>query len=149
MASRCPDRSSTEASQADNIAAAFRAFDQDQMLPHVIVDGDLTIVGRINLNSVIRGAFQSASLGYWVSQRRNGAGVATAAVAAMVTMTFSELGRHRIQGETLLHNAPFRRVLERNGFGEYGFAPSYLHIAGAWQDHALYQLINSEWSPTY
>jgi ribosomal-protein-alanine N-acetyltransferase len=33
-------------------------------------------------------------------------------------------------------------VLERNGFVRSGVAPAYLSIAGRWQDHALYQLIN-------
>jgi hypothetical protein len=32
-------------------------------------------------------------------------------------------------------------VLERNGFVRIGVAPSYLKIAGRWQDHVLFQLV--------
>jgi ribosomal-protein-alanine N-acetyltransferase len=34
-------------------------------------------------------------------------------------------------------------VLERNGFARFGVAPTYLKIAGKWQDCALYQVITS------
>ena len=57
-------------------------------------------------------------------------------------MAFGELGLHRIQAGTLLHNTGSQRVLERNGFQRFGVAPQYLRIAGQWQDHALYQLIS-------
>ncbi len=48
----------------------------------VIVDGTGDLVGTLNINNIIRVAFQSASIGYWVSQDRNGKGFASAAVAA-------------------------------------------------------------------
>jgi ribosomal-protein-alanine N-acetyltransferase len=32
-------------------------------------------------------------------------------------------------------------VLEKNGFEAYGTARAYLHIAGQWQDHRMYQRI--------
>lgn len=35
-----------------------------------------------------------------------------------------------------------RRVLEHNGFVRFGTAPAYLRIAGRWQDHVLYQVLN-------
>jgi ribosomal-protein-alanine N-acetyltransferase len=109
--------------------------------PHVIeVDG--AIAGRINLNNVVRGPFQSASLGYWVSRHLNGRGVATAAVAEMVRIAFDDLALHRVEAGTLLHNTGSQRVLERNGFVRFGMAPKYLKIAGTWQDHALFQRVN-------
>jgi ribosomal-protein-alanine N-acetyltransferase len=33
-------------------------------------------------------------------------------------------------------------VLEHNGFVRFGVAPAYLNIAGRWQDHAMYQVVN-------
>ena len=96
-------------------------------------------VGRVNLNNVVRGAFCSADLGYWVDSAHNGRGVATAAVAAIVATAFTELRLHRVQAGTLLHNRGSQRVLERNGFTPIGVAPRYLHIAGRWQDHLLFQ----------
>ena len=98
---------------------------------------------RISLNGITRGAFQSASVGYWVSQSSNGRGLASAAVAEVVGLAFRGLGLHRLQAETLLHNAPSQRVLIRNGFRPFAVAPSYLKIAGEWQDHVLFHLLAS------
>jgi ribosomal-protein-alanine N-acetyltransferase len=120
------------------------ALDSEANEPHVIeVDG--AIAGRVNLNNVVRGPFQSCSLGYWVSRHVNGRGVATAAVGQIVRIAFGDLGLHRVEAGTLLHNTGSQRVLDRNGFVRFGLAPKYLKIAGAWQDHVLYQRIN-DWS---
>lgn len=113
--------------------------------PMVILD-EGAIVGRINLNSIVRGAAQSASVGYWVAAAHTGRGVATAALAATLAVGFDELGLHRVQGETLPHNRASQVVLERNGFERYGYAPRYLRIAGEWQDHVLYQQVNDGWT---
>ncbi|MFK3982277.1 GNAT family N-acetyltransferase [Micromonospora sp. NPDC050397] len=110
-------------------------------LPHVILDDD-RIVGRITLNTIVRGPFQSCSLGYWVGAADNGRGVASAAVREMVRVAFEEEGLHRVEASTLLHNFASQRVLQRNGFVRFGVAPNYLSIAGQWQDHVLHQVIN-------
>jgi ribosomal-protein-alanine N-acetyltransferase len=74
-----------------------------------------------------------------VAQAMNGKGHASRAVVLMLDVAFGELGLHRVQAATLLHNAGSQRVLERAGFTRIGVAPSYLHIAGSWQDHILFQ----------
>jgi ribosomal-protein-alanine N-acetyltransferase len=121
--------------------AVTHALDQHEkgtMLPHVILaKGE--IVGRITLNTIVRGPLQSAKLGSWVAENANGRGVATAAVAAIVPLAFGQLGLHRISAAALLHNVRSQRVLERSGFTRFGIAPRYLQIAGEFQDHALYQ----------
>jgi len=125
-------------------AALERALDahaRESMVPLVILDNG-QIVGRITINGITRGAFQSASIGYWVSQQHNGRGLATAAVADAMTIAFGDLGLHRLQAETLLHNTASQRVLTRNGFRPFGIAPAYLKIAGKWQDHVLFHAFN-------
>lgn len=116
---------------------------QGTMFPAVILD-DGAIVGRLTLSGVTRGAFQSAAMGYWVSQRANGRGVATRAVFEAIEVAFGELGLHRLQAETLFSNTASQRVLARNRFRPYGVAPDYLRINGRWQDHILFQLIADE-----
>jgi len=133
----------TEAGQRTAIEQALTEHQQGRNLPQVILDDSAGIVGRITLNGIVRGAFQSCSVGYWVSQSVTGRGVATAALRQIIGVAFGELGLHRIQGETLLDNAASQRVLERNGFARIGMAPEYLKIAGSWQDCILYQLVNS------
>ena len=103
----------------------------------VVVDGEPA--GRINLNDVVRGAFDNAHLGYWVDVEHQGRGVASAAVRAVLAVAFGELGLHRVQAGTLIHNHASRRVLAKNGFSEIGLAPRYIRIAGRWQDHVLHQ----------
>jgi [ribosomal protein S5]-alanine N-acetyltransferase len=120
------------------LAQALRRYQQGIDWPGVITVGDEP-VGRVNLNNVVLGAFCSADLGYRVDQAHNGRGVATAAVGAVVQVAFAELGLHRVQAGTLLHNRGSQRVLERNGFTSIGVAPRYINIAGRWQDHLLYQ----------
>jgi ribosomal-protein-alanine N-acetyltransferase len=107
---------------------------------HVILD-DARIIGRVTLSNVVRGPFQSCNLGYWVSSADNGRGHATAAVAAMIRLAFSELDLHRIQAGALVHNVASQRVLEHNEFERIGVASRYLRIAGRWQDHILFQRI--------
>jgi ribosomal-protein-alanine N-acetyltransferase len=123
------------------IRDALARHEQGSALPHVILNDSGRVAGRITLNGIVRGPFQSCSLGYWVSAADSGRGLATAAVRDIISVAFGELGMHRIQAETLLHNVRSQRVLERNGFVRFGVAPAYLNIAGKWQDHALYQVL--------
>jgi [ribosomal protein S5]-alanine N-acetyltransferase len=113
----------------------------------VIVDRTGNLVGTLNIDSIIRGAFQSASIGYWVSEEHNGRGVASAAVAAAKRIASDQLGLHRLQAETLVDNAASQRVLVKNGFVQYGQAPDYLKIAGRWQDHLLFQVTFPDTDP--
>ena len=100
--------------------------------------GDL--VGRVNLNNIVRGVFQSASVGYWVDCQHTGRGVARAAVGHALRRA-TELGLHRVEAGTLVHNLASQAVLKRCGFEQYGAAADYLFIAGDWRDHLLFQRI--------
>lgn len=108
-------------------------------LPWVLV-ADHHIIGCLTLAGIVRGSFLSANLGYWVDRTYNGLGIGSAAVAFAVREA-KEIGLHRVQAATLLHNMGSQKILEREGFKEIGVAPAYLEIAGSWQDHRLYQRI--------
>lgn len=101
------------------------------------------MIGRITLSEIVRGPFQSCTLGYWVSVTENGRGLASAAVRDIKSLAFDDLRLHRIQAAILPHNVRSRRLLERNGFTLFGQAPKYLSIADKWQDHALYQVVST------
>jgi ribosomal-protein-alanine N-acetyltransferase len=136
-----PDEYFTADGQHTVIRNDLEQHAQGSNLPHVIIDDGGQVIGRITLNGIVRGAFQSCSMGYWVSASHNGRGFATAAVREMVQLAFAALGLHRVQAETLPHNVASQRVLERNGFVRFGVAPAYLKIAGRWQDHVMYQVL--------
>jgi [ribosomal protein S5]-alanine N-acetyltransferase len=131
----------TVESQRAGISDALQRHAEGLTLPHVIVDQG-RIVGRITLNGIVRGPFLSCSVGYWLDQAATGRGLATAALQEISGIAFGELGLHRIQAETLLHNVASQRVLERNGFTRIGLAPAYLCIQGRWQDMIIFQLVN-------
>lgn len=136
-----PEAFFTVEGQRRVVEDALDGYGRGVTIPRVIVTGG-AIVGRITLTNVVRGAFLSCSIGYWVAADHNGRGLATAAVGEIKTAAFAKLGLHRIEAGTLPHNIRSQRVLERNGFERIGIAPSYLRIAGHWQDHVLYQVIN-------
>jgi len=136
------DDSFTVEGQSTAIRSALERYRQGITVPFVILDESGRVVGRVTLNDIVRGAFQSCHLGYWLSAAANGRGLATAAVRDMIRLAFEDLGLHRIEAGTLLHNVRSQRVLERTGFVRFGVAPNYLKIAGEWQDHALYQIVD-------
>lgn len=106
----------------------------------VLLDGQ--VVGRINVNNIVRGALQSGDIGYWLAESVGGRGVATRAVAQVLRMAFDDLGLHRIGASTLLDNVRSQRVLAKNGFERIGLAPKFLRINGRWEDHLLFQRLN-------
>ena len=111
-------------------------------MPWVILDDDGAVAGRLTLSGIIRGPFQSCSMGYWLSEDRTGQGLATEAVRGAVASAYTELELHRVQAETLVANVASQNVLAKTGFQQYGLAPKYLKIAGTWQDHLMFQHLN-------
>lgn len=134
-----PDHYFTVDGQAEVVADSLHRHELGQLGPYVIVDDDGAAVGRINLNNIVRGPFQSASVGYWLAQEAGGRGFATAAVAEIVRIAFTEEGLHRVEAGTIPENFRSQMVLRRNGFTQFGYAPHYLNIAGTWADHLLFQ----------
>jgi ribosomal-protein-alanine N-acetyltransferase len=132
----------TTGGQREMLARDLAAYQRGTMLPLAILDSGGAVCGRINLNTIVRGAFQGASVGYWVSESHAGHGLASAAVADVIDIAFWELGLHRLEAGTLLNNTPSQRVLARNGFRPFAVAEAYLKIAGKWQDHILFHLLN-------
>jgi ribosomal-protein-alanine N-acetyltransferase len=130
----------TEAGQARRIREQLALRELDTALPLVFAEGE-SIVGLINLSSIVRGAFQNGMLGYWLDRDHTGRGLMSGAIAAVIEAAREDYGLHRIQAATLLNNQASQTVLIRGGFERIGVAPQYLQIAGRWQDHVLFQRI--------
>ena len=97
-----------------------------------------TLVGRIALANVVRGAWQNATLGYFVGRRWGRRGYATQAVRQALDFAFGPAHLHRVQAAVMPRNTPSIRVLEKNGFRDEGVARRYLQINGAWEDHRMF-----------
>jgi ribosomal-protein-alanine N-acetyltransferase len=103
------------------------------------------LIGRLALSNVARGAWQNATLGYFVDQAHNGRGHCTEAVALVLEFAFIYANLHRVQAAVLLRNEASARVLEKNGFRFEGTSKSYLRINGVWEDHHVYALTLEDW----
>jgi ribosomal-protein-alanine N-acetyltransferase len=103
-------------------------------------NGRETLAGGMTLSNIRRRAAQFVNLGYWMGQPYAGQGIMTEAVSACLPFVFDTLDLHRIHAAFLPGNMASRRVLEKNGFVEEGFADKYLQINGRWEDHVLFGL---------
>jgi ribosomal-protein-alanine N-acetyltransferase len=103
-----------------------------------VLERDGEVVGRVNLNNVVRGVLCSASVGYWVDHGHLRRGLATGAVEHACAEALG-MGLHRVEAGTIVDNVASQQVLLRAGFDYYGTAPGLLFIGGSWQDHHLYQ----------
>src|SRR6185437_4309984 len=98
------------------------------------------LVGGLTLSNIRRRAAQHVNLGYWMGHAYAGQGLMTEAVGLVLPFVFNTLGLHRIHAAFLPDNAASRRVLEKSGFREEGYAETYLQIDGRWADHVLFGL---------
>lgn len=102
--------------------------------------GQELLVGGLTLSNIRRRAAQYVTLGYWMGREYAGQGLMTEAVGMILPFVFDTLALHRIHAAFLPDNTASRRVLEKNGFKEEGFAENYLQIDGKWCDHVLFGL---------
>lgn len=101
--------------------------------------------GEINLNSIQRGPFQNAYVGYWIDQAVAGQGLMPEAVVVLARYAFEDLGLHRVQVSVIPRNRASRRIPEKLGLRDEGIALRYLEINGVWEDHVRYAMTQEEW----
>lgn len=109
----------------------------------IFVDGRFS--GEINLNSIHRGAHQSAYVGYWIDESKAGQGYMPEALVAVLQFAFEKLILHRVQVAIIPRNAASRRVVEKLALRDEGTAERYLEINGVWEDHIRYAITAEEW----
>jgi [ribosomal protein S5]-alanine N-acetyltransferase len=122
---------------AAGTAFAFAVLDRDA--------GD-RLIGRVALANVVRGAWQNATLGYWVDAASGGRGHATRAARLILAFAFEDAQLHRVQPAIIPRNARSRRVAEKAGFRLEGRAARYLNINGVWEDHDIWAMTAEEWT---
>lgn len=128
----------SERGVASAIAAAEAARACDQAFQYLIVE-DERIVGRVNLTHVRRAHFQSADLGYRIGEHDGGRGVASKAVALCLAEAFGPLGLQRIEAVARPENEGSIRVLQRNGFVQFGHSRHSFELGGQWFDRLLFE----------
>lgn len=92
------------------------------------------LVGRVNLHQVRRTHWHAASLGYRVAEDAAGRGIARSMVELVLPIAFDTLGLKRIEATARPDNLASVRVLEANGFRQFGHAKCCMELNGQWFD---------------
>ena len=98
------------------------------------------IAGVFTISQIVRGAFQSAYLGYYAHERHAGQGLMREALEQVLDHAFGPLGLHRIEANIQPGNQPSIALARGAGFRLEGFSPRYLLIGGQWRDHERYAI---------
>ena len=140
----------TAADQARRLhegAAAFAAGTGYRWLLQPIGDTH-RVIGSVNFSNIVRGAFQSCTLGYALDQTLEGQALMTEALRVAIAEMFSRrVNLHRIQAAFRPENWRSGEVLKRLGFEDEGVAPDYLFIDGMWRVHRITALHNKNFVP--
>ncbi len=123
-------------------AAAFAAGTGYRYLLQPI--GDTTrVIGSVHFSNIVRGPFQSCTLGYALDQAVEGQALMTEGLRCAIAEMFSKrVNLHRIQAAFRPENWRSAEVLKRLGFQDEGVAPDYLFIDGLWRVHRIASLLN-------
>ncbi len=100
------------------------------------------ILGTVSLSNIIYGAFLSCFLGYRMARCETCHGYMSEAVGALVDIAFNRYGLHRIEANIMPGNHASVRLVERLGFMNEGYSSRYMQIAGCWEGHSHYVLLN-------
>jgi [ribosomal protein S5]-alanine N-acetyltransferase len=103
------------------------------------------LAGVININSTIRGHFQSAFLAYYALSPYERQGYMHAGLAAILEKAFVDHGLHRVEANIQPENVASARLVQGLGFRLEGHSPRYLRIGSQWRDHDRYALTVEEW----
>jgi ribosomal-protein-alanine N-acetyltransferase len=143
-----PRNTTDPAHNRESFANRCTVRDRDRQLGSsytfgMFVNGSLA--GEVNLNNVVRGALQCATIGYWIDEARAGNGYTAEAVVLISKFAFEQLKLHRVEICIIPRNANSRRVMEKIGLREEGLAERFLEINGVWEDHVRYGFTHEEW----
>jgi [ribosomal protein S5]-alanine N-acetyltransferase len=102
------------------------------------------LVGQLTVSTITWGSLRSANVGYWIDEAHAGRDITPTAVALAVDHCFRVCRLHRVEVCIRPENTPSLRVVEKLGFRPEGLRQRYLHIDGAWRDHATFALTEDE-----
>ncbi len=134
----------TLADTAEFIRGAGEQLAGNDGFQTAILDGT-QIVGMIGFRSV-EWEHRSTSIGYWLSQNRQGRGTMTAAVGALVDHALRIWRLNRVEIRAAVENRRSRAIPERLGFSEEGTLRQAERINDEYLDSVLYAMLAADWS---
>jgi ribosomal-protein-alanine N-acetyltransferase len=99
------------------------------------------MVGVINLNNLIRGAFHNAFLGYYGFAPHAGQGLMYEGMLLVLRHAFRTLKLHRVEANIQPGNHASIGLVRKCGFVREGFSRRYLKVCGRWKDHERWALL--------
>lgn len=134
---------------ADEFSLWMRRYDDDSNRGFLVrVRESGAAAGMVNLNSIIRGRYQGASVGYAAFAPSAGQGYLTEGLALTLEHAFTDLRLHRLEASIQPANKASLAVVRRLGFRYEGVSPAYLYIDGGWRDHERWAITApSPWAP--
>jgi ribosomal-protein-alanine N-acetyltransferase len=106
---------------------------------------DDALVGVYNFSEIVRGAFQSAFLGYFAFAPLAGTGLMSEGLAAALDIAFRKLKLHRVEVNIQPTNARSLALATRLGFTREGYSRRYVKIGGRWRDHVRFAMLADDW----
>jgi [ribosomal protein S5]-alanine N-acetyltransferase len=134
------------ADTAERFAAYLRRAAREDHACYLVRHGGCgALVGFVNVNSIVRGSFQSGYLGYGGFASHAGRGLMSAGVSAVISTAFADLGLHRLEANIQPDNARSLALIRRLGFRREGYSPQYLLVDGQWRDHERWAVRAEDW----
>jgi ribosomal-protein-alanine N-acetyltransferase len=99
------------------------------------------IAGVINLNDVVRGSFQSASVGYYAFAPHAGRGLMRAGLRLVLKQAFGKLRLHRVEANIQPNNEASIALVKKCGFVKEGFSRRFVKVCGRWKDHERWAML--------
>jgi len=128
---------------------AFNAYLEQTRGPrhfgYLVRTADGELAGVINISEIVRGAFNSAYLGYYAFSPHNGRGYMSRGLRAVLAEAFRVHRLHRLEANIQPGNEASIALVRRHGFRREGLSPRYLKICGRWRDHERWALTKEDW----
>lgn len=106
------------------------------------------LVGAINIENIVRGLFQSATVGYYAFLPHAGNGLMREGLIQAINHAFKELKLHRLEANIQPVNQRSIALVKSLGFQLEGYSPRFLKICGRWRDHERWTLLAEQWRPS-
>lgn len=129
------------------IRATRRQLDDDTGMQLALVDTDGEIAGVAGFHG-FDWQNRATTIGYWLAADRQGRGLMTAAVRALVAHAFAERELHRIEIAAAVENARSRAIPERLGFRAEGMRREAERDGERYLDLVVYALLETDPRPS-
>jgi [ribosomal protein S5]-alanine N-acetyltransferase len=104
------------------------------------------LIGVANVIDIKKSPAHFGTLGYTLSEDRQGRGLMREALEAVMDHCFGKMNLHRLTANYMPRNERSGRLLRKLGFNVDGYSRDYLLIDGKWEDHVMCSIINEQWN---